>query len=106
MKVINLDKFKTAQQVELDGTIYSVSGLTVGMHLNDPDLQKLNALGDGSESLNDRIGLVIAILKKLTNIPEEKLYALQFKALLALFQISQGISPEQVEEDANGSPNA
>jgi len=91
MKVINLNKFKNSQVVELDGNRYSVGAISVDMYLHDEELATLDKTVDPAE----RIVLILSILVKISTIPHEILTAQPISVLLALMQVVQGNDPTE-----------
>lgn len=94
MKVINLDKFKTEQTVLLDGTEYTVRGITVEQWLDEVGEE------DNEKELDtkEQFERYISQLAKLSTIPTEVLRVQQFPVLTALMQIAQGLDPEAKDE--------
>lgn len=95
MKLINLDKFKTEQKVILDNQEYSIKGMSVREYMdNNIDEQMAQATTE-----QDRIRLLIEKLKILTNIPEDVLFNQEFSVLIALIQVTQGLTPDTPSEE-------
>lgn len=97
MKVINLDKFKTMQQVSLDGKVYNIQGRSVESYINGDLQARMEAAKDEKE----RIQIVIAEIVKMSDLPKEVLMKQPFQVLQAIIQVSQGVDvdadPEEVE---------
>lgn len=95
MKVINLNKFKLINKVQLDNEIYDVRGRTVNEFLND-DLSKRI-----EEATSDRERIVIMLdeLANLSTIPIDVLKRQPISVLHALIQVSQGadLGAEEVQ---------
>jgi len=101
MKVINLDRFKNVQKVEIEGIEYTVRGFTVDMFLNDPVLANL----DSAEG-KARIAIIVQLMEKLSDIPVEVLMEQSLDLLTALMSVIQGNDPnDQFEKEAEKVPN-
>ena len=98
MKTVNLDKFRKQTAVTINGKEYIVKGMTVGQYINDDfDNKFKNAKTD-----KEKVKVMIGTLTKISNIPEEVLYDLDFDSLLILSQIAQGVDIEdEVESEEN-----
>jgi len=95
MKVINLDKFKTETQVQLDGKTYTVKGMTVEQWLNDSD-------GDGVEKTErEKFVETLDRIAGMSDIPVEVLKVQQFSVLTALMQVAQGLDPNAPKEEGD-----
>lgn len=95
MKVINLNKFKLINKVQLDNEIYDVRGRTVNEFLND-DLSKRI---DEATSDRERIVIMLDELANLSTIPIDVLKRQPISVLHALIQVSQGadLGAEEVQ---------
>ena len=93
MKVINLDKFKKVQQVQLDGANYEVYGLTVDDYLNKGVIDKI----EKAKTPENKVGAMLEALQKFTNIPKATLVKQEFPVLKALIMVIQGIDPSGTE---------
>lgn len=102
MQIINLDKFKKVQAVELDGKQYEVQGITVDMYLNDPDFPLAGTGGATKEATQATIN----VLHRLSGIPKETLVNQPFSVLTALMQIAQGIDPGEPEQEGKEKTGA
>lgn len=85
-KVINLDKFKVKQTIELDGKQYSVRGLTVAEYLDESFQKEL----DDASTQRDVILVLLKRLSQLTDIPEDILKSQDINVLQMLVAVSQG----------------
>jgi len=95
MEVVSLDKFKTEQKVTLDGNTYTVRGLTVAEYIDGSIIDEMEKAETGKEYAK----LLVDALEVLTDIPREKLKKQELRVLSTLMRLSQGMSPEEEEED-------
>lgn len=95
MKTINLDKFKTQTEVTIDDHIYIVKGMTVGQYINEDFDEKFN----NAKTDKEKVKLMVDMLKRLSNIPEDVLYGLNFQALMVLSQVAQGLDVDETGGD-------
>ena len=91
---INLDKFKTEFEVELDKKTYSVRGVTMAEMINDNPLDLLENAKGNQETMK----AMVKIVSKLSNIPAEIIEEQQTSVVTAIFQLTQGIMPDEKEE--------
>lgn len=94
MKTINLDKFRVQTAVTIEGKEYIVKGMTVGQYINEDFENKFNE----AKTDKEKVKVMVDTLLKLSNIPEEVLYGLDFTSLLILSQITQGADIEEQKE--------
>ena len=92
MKFVNLDKFKTQTQVQLDGKKYTVKGMTVAMFIEEQDVN----LDEMSE--REKFAHYVQRLSKTTSIPEDVLKEQELPVLIALMQVAQGVDPEEPKD--------
>ena len=95
MKLINLNKFKKNQEVELDGCTYEVRTLTVDEFLTQNLQQEIEEAGD----TKGQVVKMIELLCRFTTIPEEILRQQPFPVLHALILLTQGVDPESKAQD-------
>jgi hypothetical protein len=93
MNVINLDKFRRIQPVELGGKEYEVYGLSVDDYLNKGVIEKI----DKAKTDKERVAAMLEALKQFTNIPEKVLRQQEFPVWTALILVVQGIDPNEAE---------
>jgi hypothetical protein len=93
MGVINLEKFKVEQEVEIDGKVYKVRGMTVGDYINDNFTQRM----EKAKSPIEQCKIMVEALEAFSDIPKDILMALNFKALHALVLVTQGAYDENEE---------
>lgn len=89
-KVINLDKFKVRQEVELDGKRYTVRGLTVSEYLDETYQAEL----DAAQTQRDVVSVMLKRLTQLSDIPEDILCKQDISVLQVLVSVAQGVDVE------------
>jgi hypothetical protein len=94
MKVVNLNKFKNAQQVELDGKTYSVRGLKVKEYMSG----EFDVLTSEGKTPKENLETMINFLLKVTDIPKEVLEDQELQVLTALVELSNGTYEEGSEK--------
>jgi len=99
MKVINLDKFKSIQKVQLNGKEYEVYGLTVDDYLNKGVIDKI----DKAKASEKKVSAMLEALEKFTNIPKSVLVKQEFPVLSALIMVVQGIDPTEQDDKKEAS---
>ena len=99
MEVVSLDKFKTEQKVELEGSTYTVRGLTVAEYIDGSVIDEM----ENAQSAREYAKLLVDALEKLTDISREKLERQQLSVLSALMRLSQGMAPEEEPENSKKS---
>lgn len=97
MKVINLDKFREFQTVELEGAQYKVFGMTMEEFLEDAIQSRLDALAGDTKGLMREM---ISIVCEKSDVPREVLVKQPFRVLNAILQVTQGVDPE-AEDSGN-----
>lgn len=90
MRLINLDQFKKATMVTLDGVEYQVSEMSVDDFVNSPFDAKMKK----AKTIEEKADLIIAHLRLYSDMPEEVLRRQGFGVLNALITITQGGTPE------------
>jgi hypothetical protein len=100
MNVINLDKFRRVQPVELGGKQYEVYGLSVDDYLNKGVIEKI----DKAKTDEQRVAAMLEALKQFTNIPPNILLKQEFPVWTALILVIQGIDPneKQAKQEKKG----
>lgn len=91
MKIVNLDSFKAVSKVKLDDIEYEVYGLTVNDYLHKGYMEAI----DNATDRIDQVKAILAVLRALTNIPEDVLLKQPFHILTALLMVIQGIEPTE-----------
>lgn len=95
MKVINLDKFSSKRQVEIDGATYDIRTFTVGDYIDgklDAVSAKANEVGDSTLA---QIKIMIDVAAEYSTIPRETLTGFNMGMLQALIQVIQGVDVEE-----------
>lgn len=102
MKIINLNKFKTQQQVQIDSEVYDIYGIPVGDIIDDDPIEKIDQIKDPKS----QVKIIIDTLCKYSNIPQKILKSQPFNVLTALIYVIQGIDPEKKlnRDQPNGEP--
>jgi hypothetical protein len=95
MKVINLNQFKRHQQVELDGKVYTVRGITVSEVIDDEFGSKFAE----AETDKDRVKVMVEQMCKLSDIPYDLLMNQDMELLTALMEVAQGNDPTAEKEE-------
>jgi hypothetical protein len=95
MEIINLNKFKEAQKVKLDGVKYEVRTLNVNEFIDNDIQTRLEAHTEMKEQVKEMINIV----GSYTTIPKDILIKQSFGVLNAIIMLIQGVDPETQEEE-------
>ncbi len=92
MEIMNLDKFSNRKKFVSNGVEHSIRGMKV---------KELKPFTDEMKKASDddsRIGVMVKVLTKLTDMTENELTDLEIGELSALISISQGGDPDKDSE--------
>ena len=89
MKIVNLDKFRSAHEVTIGDNTYHVNGIPVGMFVDGSFEEELNA----AQTPKEQVKVMLDYLLRLSDIPEDTLKNQEIPVLQALILVTQGIDP-------------
>lgn len=94
MKIINLNKFRIKNKVQIEDGEYEVYGMSVGDFIETDPIQEIDDVTDTKTKITKMVNLMC----RYSNIPAAVLKKQPFAVLTAMILVIQGIDPtEQLE---------